>query len=114
MNPENNWVWRESARWLKFLEVVEEGSGRWSKPHVATISVHTMIELRNLISNGTVLLNYESKNFKKTIEDLTNNFKDAYSLTDDVRSKLRHTLLLPQIHQCQDEHYRQLSILYNN
>lgn len=38
--------WKETARWIKFEEDVEEGGNRWSKPHVATLSLHSLFELR--------------------------------------------------------------------
>lgn len=38
--------WKETARWVKFEEDVEEGGNRWSKPHVATLSLHSLFELR--------------------------------------------------------------------
>lgn len=43
-------------RWLKFEEDVEDGGERWSKPYVATLSLHSLFELRSCIMNGTVLL----------------------------------------------------------
>uniref|UniRef100_A0A8B9Z161 Anion exchange protein n=1 Tax=Buteo japonicus TaxID=224669 RepID=A0A8B9Z161_9AVES len=43
-------------RWLKFEEDVEDGGERWSKPYVATLSLHSLFELRSCIINGTVLL----------------------------------------------------------
>lgn len=43
-------------RWLKFEEDVEDGGERWSKPYVATLSLHSLSELRSCIINGTVLL----------------------------------------------------------
>ena len=57
LTPKKNLVWRETARWLKFMEVVE-GNGQWSKPHVATISLHMLIELRNILSNGCFIMDY--------------------------------------------------------
>ena len=30
--------WRETARWIKFEEDVEEETERWGKPHVASLS----------------------------------------------------------------------------
>uniref|UniRef100_A0A803VE26 Anion exchange protein n=1 Tax=Ficedula albicollis TaxID=59894 RepID=A0A803VE26_FICAL len=48
--------WRETARWLKFEEDVEDGGDRWSKPYVATLSLHSLFELRSCILNGTVML----------------------------------------------------------
>ena len=35
---------------------MEDGGERWSKPYVATLSLHSLFELRSCITNGTVLL----------------------------------------------------------
>ncbi|CAG10862.1 unnamed protein product, partial [Tetraodon nigroviridis] len=48
--------WGETATWLKFEEDVEDGGERWSKPYVATLSLHSLFELRSCILNGTVML----------------------------------------------------------
>ncbi|KAK6028921.1 hypothetical protein OSTOST_04974 [Ostertagia ostertagi] len=44
--------WRETARWVKFEEDVEQGGNRWSKPHVATLSLHSLFQLRSCLLNG--------------------------------------------------------------
>jgi len=49
-------------RWIKFEEDVEEGGERWSKPHVATLSLHSLFELRKGILSGTVLLDMAAEN----------------------------------------------------
>jgi hypothetical protein len=54
---QSNFEWKEAARWLKFEEDVENG-GRWSKPHVATLSLHSLFELRSCLTNGAVLLDF--------------------------------------------------------
>ena len=38
---------------MKFEEDVEEGGNRWSKPHVATLSLHSLFQLRALLTNGS-------------------------------------------------------------
>ena len=58
--PSKNLVWRETSRLLKFIEVVE-ASGRWSAPHVATISLRNLIELRSGLSKGVIELNQQGK-----------------------------------------------------
>lgn len=35
---------------------MEDGGERWSKPYVATLSLHSLFELRSCIINSTVLL----------------------------------------------------------
>ncbi|XP_010184578.1 PREDICTED: sodium-driven chloride bicarbonate exchanger-like, partial [Mesitornis unicolor] len=57
--------WRETARWLKFEEDVEDGGERWSKPYVATLSLHSLFELRSCILNGTVLLDMRANSIEE-------------------------------------------------
>ncbi|XP_050801437.1 electrogenic sodium bicarbonate cotransporter 1 [Gopherus flavomarginatus] len=52
--------WKETARWIKFEEKVEQGGERWSKPHVATLSLHSLFELRTCIEKGSILLDLEA------------------------------------------------------
>ena len=54
-------------RWIKFEEDVEEGGERWSKPHVATLSLHSLFELRACIHNGTVLLDMDAQFFYQVV-----------------------------------------------
>ena len=51
---EDLWEWREKARWIKFEEDVEEGAERWGKPHVASLSFHSLLELRRGLEKGRV------------------------------------------------------------
>ncbi|GMT01692.1 hypothetical protein PENTCL1PPCAC_23866, partial [Pristionchus entomophagus] len=51
--------WRETARWVKFEEDVEQGGNRWSKPHVAALSLHALFQLRNCIIQGLFLTELE-------------------------------------------------------
>jgi hypothetical protein len=45
----NELEWREKARWIKFEEDVEEGAERWGKPHVASLSFHSLLDLRRCL-----------------------------------------------------------------
>ncbi|XP_057353062.1 electrogenic sodium bicarbonate cotransporter 4 isoform X4 [Manis pentadactyla] len=60
--------WKESARWIKFEEKVEEGGERWSKPHVSTLSLHSLFELRTCLQTGTVLLDLDSGSLPQIID----------------------------------------------
>lgn len=44
-----NREWKETARWIKYEEDLEEGADRWGKPHIASLSFHSLIKLRQLI-----------------------------------------------------------------
>ena len=47
-----------------------EGDGRWSKPHVSCVSMHSLIELRSLILKGTVFLDLEEGNLNEILDVL--------------------------------------------
>jgi hypothetical protein len=53
--------WKETARWIKYEEDVEEGSDRWGKPHVASLSFHSLLNLRRCLETGVVLMDLEEK-----------------------------------------------------
>lgn len=44
--------WKETARWIKFEENVEE-CNEWGKPHVASLTFHSLLELRKGLEKGT-------------------------------------------------------------
>lgn len=50
---------------------MEEGGERWSKPHVSTLSLHSLFELRTCLQTGTVLLDLDGYSLPQIVgEDL--------------------------------------------
>lgn len=91
--------WKETARWIKFEEDVEEGGNRWSKPHVATLSLHALFELRSLLLNGTVMLDMEAASLEQIADLVLDSMVNKGSLSADVREKVREALLVRHRHQ---------------
>ncbi len=52
---DDKYKWQEKARWIKYEEDYEAGSGHWGKPHVSCLSFHTLLELKNALSTGSFL-----------------------------------------------------------
>ena len=48
----NEFQWKQRARWIKFEETIEKNE-RWGKAHVASLSFHSLLELRKGIERGT-------------------------------------------------------------
>jgi len=95
--------WKETARWLKFEEDVEDGGERWSKPYVATLSLHSLFELRSCLINGTVLLDMRANSIEE-ISDLILDQQELFSdLNDSMRVKVREALLKKHHHQKKKE-----------
>uniref|UniRef100_A0A8C5GA25 Solute carrier family 4 member 7 n=1 Tax=Gouania willdenowi TaxID=441366 RepID=A0A8C5GA25_GOUWI len=77
--------------WLKFEEDVEDGGERWSKPYVATLSLHSLFELRRCITNGTVLLDMRPIALRR--------LQVNASLKEDLYNKVREAMLKKHHHQ---------------
>ena len=41
---------------MKYEEDVEENGKRWSKPHVASVTLHYVLELKTQMSTGAIIL----------------------------------------------------------
>ncbi|XP_032657667.1 anion exchange protein 4 [Chelonoidis abingdonii] len=91
--------WKQTARWIKFEEKVEDGGERWSKPHITALSLHSLFELRTCIKKGTVLLDLDAHSLKQIVEKVIATQIDAHALRPEVRKKLMSVLLCtPQHH----------------
>ncbi|XP_070840690.1 sodium bicarbonate cotransporter 3-like isoform X5 [Chaetodon trifascialis] len=91
--------WKETARWLKFEEDVEDGGERWSKPYVATLSLHSLFELRSCILNGTVMLDMRANSIEEIADMLIDSMVASGQLKEDLRSKVREAMLKKHHHQ---------------
>uniref|UniRef100_A0A8B9JQP9 Solute carrier family 4 member 7 n=1 Tax=Astyanax mexicanus TaxID=7994 RepID=A0A8B9JQP9_ASTMX len=94
-----NTEWRETARWLKFEEDVEDGGERWSKPYVATLSLHSLFELRSCILNGTVLLDMRADSIEDIADMVIDSMVASGQLDDSLRQKVREAVLKRHHHQ---------------
>ena len=91
-------------RWIKFEEDVEEGGDRWSKPHVATISLHSLFELRSCLLSGTVMLDLEASSLAQIADLVLENMVNAALLQLELRDRVKENLLRRHRHQHEKRH----------
>ncbi|XP_062265098.1 sodium bicarbonate cotransporter 3-like isoform X1 [Platichthys flesus] len=91
--------WKETARWLKFEEDVEDGGERWSKPYVATLSLHSLFELRSCILNGTVMLDMRANTIEDIADMLIDSMVASGQLKEELRFQVREAMLKKHHHQ---------------
>eukprot|EP00058_Branchiostoma_floridae_P019744 XP_002605234.1 hypothetical protein BRAFLDRAFT_126597 [Branchiostoma floridae] len=99
MGDDMEMEWKECARWVKFEEDVEEGGDRWSKPHVATLSLHSLFELRSCILTGTVLLDMDANHLTDIANLVLDNMVHKGQLQEVDREKVLNALLSRHHHQ---------------
>ncbi|KAM9393105.1 solute carrier family 4 member 4a [Pholidichthys leucotaenia] len=101
--------WKETARWIKFEEKVEKGGERWSKPHVATLSLHSLFELRTCIEKGTIMLDMEASTLPQVVEMIADNQIEIGQLKAELKDKVMYTLLRKHRHQTKKSNLRSLA-----
>lgn len=90
--------WKETARWIKYEEDVEEGVDRWGKPHVASLSFHSLLNLRKCLEDGLVCLDMEEKDLPSIVYRLAEDLYREDLIRDEDRGKLMRALLLRHRH----------------
>nr|XP_057926058.1 electrogenic sodium bicarbonate cotransporter 4 isoform X3 [Doryrhamphus excisus] len=101
--------WKESARWVKFEEKVEEGSERWSKPHVSTLSLHSLFELRTCLQTGTILLDLDGYSLPQIVDDIIERQIEEGMIAPELRDKISFVLLRKHRHQTKKPIHRSLA-----
>ncbi|XP_041470458.1 sodium bicarbonate cotransporter 3-like isoform X15 [Lytechinus variegatus] len=96
--------WKEMARWIKYEEDVDVDADRWSKPHVATLPLHSLFELRNCLINGTVCLDMEADNIVQIADLVLDKLIMSEQLDESKREQVREALLRKHHHQSHKKH----------
>ncbi|KAG7231197.1 hypothetical protein INR49_012028, partial [Caranx melampygus] len=89
MDKNQEMQWKETARWIKFEEDVEEETERWGKPHVASLSFRSLLELRKTISHGAVLLDLD----QKTLPGIAHQVVEQMIISDQIKAQDRANVL---------------------
>ncbi|XP_048835846.1 anion exchange protein 3-like isoform X5 [Brienomyrus brachyistius] len=89
MDKDQELHWKETARWIKFEEDVEEETERWGKPHVASLTFRSLLELRRTIAHGAVLLDLD----QTTLPGIAHLVVETMIITDQIRAEDRPNML---------------------
>ncbi|XP_073957418.1 anion exchange protein Ae2 isoform X3 [Choristoneura fumiferana] len=97
--------WKETARWIKYEEDVEEGSARWGRPHVASLSFHSLLNLRRCLETGVVLLDLDEKDLPGVAYRVVESMVEDDLIEEDDKPVVMRSLLLRHRH-VNDERFR--------
>lgn len=97
--------WKETARWIKYEEDVEEGSARWGRPHVASLSFHSLLNLRRCLETGLVLLDLDEKDLPGVAYRVVEGMVADGLIEEDDKPVVMRSLLLRHRH-VHDERFR--------
>nr|CAD61187.1 anion exchanger 3 [Leucoraja erinacea] len=89
VDKNNEMTWQETARWIKFEEDVESETDKWGKPHVASLTFRSLLELRKTIAQGAVLLDLE----QKTLPGIAHLVVETMVISDQIKAEDRANVL---------------------
>lgn len=90
--------WKETARWIKYEEDVEEGVDRWGKPHVASLSFHSLLNLRKCLEDGLVVLDMEERELPAIAYRVSEDLFREDLIREEDKAKIMRALLLRHRH----------------
>ncbi|KAM4606059.1 anion exchange protein 2b [Polymixia lowei] len=105
MDKNQEMQWKETARWIKFEEDVEEETDRWGKPHVASLSFRSLLELRKTISHGAVLLDLDQKSLPGIAHQVVEQMIISDQIKAEDRANVLRALLLKHSHPSDEKEH---------
>ena len=90
--------WQERARWIKYEEDLEAEKGEWGKPHVSSLTFHSMINLRINIETGTMLLDISVKDFPSLVHRVVEDLSEKGIIEEHMKEKILRVLLFRHKH----------------
>ena len=99
----NEFVWKERARWIKLEEDVEECANRWGKPHIPCLTFHSLREVEKNLRNGVFLLDLEKYDLLSICEAIVAEIKTLRTLNEEECESVKSILLTRHEHQYQQK-----------
>ncbi|XP_044130974.1 band 3 anion transport protein isoform X1 [Bufo gargarizans] len=89
MDHTNELHWVEAARWLKTEEDFQDDLRQWGKPQLSYLTFNSLLELRQTLKNGTVILDLA----EKTLPGISSQVIDQLIYEGHVRPENREEVL---------------------
>ena len=86
------------TRWIKYEEDLEAEKGEWGKPHVSSLTFHSMINLRLNIETGTMLLDISVKDFPNLVHRVVEDLSEKGIIEEHMKEKVLRVLLFRHKH----------------
>jgi len=90
--------WVERSRWIKYEEDLEAEVGRWGKPHVASLTFHSLINLRLCMESGSLLLDMSAKDLPELVHRVVEDLSEKGIIEEDQKAKVLRVLLYRHKH----------------
>lgn len=95
----DDFVWKELHRWVKFEEVLEEKGKRWSKPHVSSLYMQSLTELHTLMASNPCILDMEAQSMYEVVDKVLEEWRNEGTVSNLLWNHVRALMLKKHKHQ---------------
>ncbi|WKY03915.1 hypothetical protein Q1695_005133 [Nippostrongylus brasiliensis] len=97
-NGEGHNVWKQSGRWIKYEQIVEGDFTRFSKPHITLLQIQALMQTKNCLKKGVVLLDVDDSGFDKIANVIVKNWIQRGLINSVVADSVLRALQAPKQH----------------
>jgi len=90
--------WQQTNRWIRYEQVVEGNGTRFSKPHITLLTVHSLLQVKNCLKRGLVLLDVEAFDFATLVQRVMAGWVESGYLEEESLKLVRDVLNAPKMH----------------
>ena len=100
-NEEPELHWEQISRWIKYEQKIEGDGTRFSKPHITLLNLQSLIQLKNCMKKGIVLLDCDAGSFVHLVDTLIHSWTDCGFCDSDQANLVKDVLYAPKLHLVQ-------------
>ena len=91
-------AWVETARWIKYEEDLEAGRGQWGAAHVASLSFHSLLNLRRCLEGGALMLDISVRDLPELLHLVVEELVQQGSVREEQKAWVLEVLMYRHRH----------------
>uniref|UniRef100_A0A915M2B9 Anion exchange protein n=2 Tax=Meloidogyne incognita group TaxID=654580 RepID=A0A915M2B9_MELJA len=92
--------WQQTTRWIKYEQCIEGGGTRFSRPYITLLSIAAILQVKNCLRRGLVLLDSSANTFVRVCDQLIEQWVIHGQLGSDeaLQNLVKEILFAPKLH----------------
>ncbi|VDD89632.1 unnamed protein product [Enterobius vermicularis] len=90
--------WRQISRWIRYEQTVEGDGTRFSKPHITLLSMVSLIQLKNCLRKGVIILDARLNSFADVADTMCAAWVERGFLNDETAFAVKEVLNSSKLH----------------
>uniref|UniRef100_A0A0N5AHG9 Anion exchange protein n=1 Tax=Syphacia muris TaxID=451379 RepID=A0A0N5AHG9_9BILA len=97
-NDELGTHWNQVSRWIRYEQTVEGDGTRFSKPHITLLSVVSLIQVKNCLRKGVIILDAQVNSFADVADTMCAAWVERGFLNEETAFAVKEALNSTKLH----------------